>query len=401
MKILMFSDSYGGITTTFIRNIVKALIELDNEVLYVCSDLISSNYNNHPNFSTIRIPKELSTLQKILFKIRKDEYSRFYLKKRILHKKYNEILVNYKPDIIYCHFFNEALYLLENISIEGLNIFCHIHGYDASKLLVNNSYKYFINKYNKKREINFLFVANALKFNLEKSINKKIQRAHLLHCGIDTSFFQRKAPNKILKIYEFKVIHFIQISSLTEKKGHHYSLQAFAIFKKHRPDIKFKFIICGDGPLSSLLVQVVKDLKLEEDVLFVGNVTPIQAREYLLKSHVFIHHSITSKSGDQEGIPTSIMEAMSVGLPVISTKHSGITELITDNVYGLLNQEKEVSQIVSSIEKILQYPSYIPSSVNRIEKFFSLKNYSIEFQKITRKLTLINNIESFNFNSSI
>ena len=83
----------------------------------------------------------------------------------------------------------------------------------------------------------------------------------------------------------------------------------------------------------------------------------------------FIHHSIVDSRGDMEGIPNALMEAMAMELPVISSIHSGIPELVEDGVNGYLVKEKDVTNYAKRFEDILNF-GYL--SINRekvIEKF--------------------------------
>jgi colanic acid/amylovoran biosynthesis glycosyltransferase len=66
--------------------------------------------------------------------------------------------------------------------------------------------------------------------------------------------------------------------------------------------------------------------------------------EILESSHIFMLPSVTAANGDQEGLPVALMEAMAMGLPVLSTLHSGIPELVEDGLSGLLVPEKDVKR---------------------------------------------------------
>ncbi len=66
--------------------------------------------------------------------------------------------------------------------------------------------------------------------------------------------------------------------------------------------------------------------------------------------------SVTAADGDQEGIPVTLMEAMAAGLPVVSTYHSGIPELVTDNETGLLVPERDAAALADAIERLMIEP---------------------------------------------
>jgi colanic acid/amylovoran biosynthesis glycosyltransferase len=386
MKVLMYSETFGGATTTFVRNSVNAILESGHELLYLCSNLIPGSDIKHQNISFKVIPRELHFTQKLLFKILKHEYSILFLRNARLSKIYKKIIFEFQPDVIHCHFFNEALWLLENIDLKKQKVICQFHGYDASKLLGIGSYVAFIKKYNKYEQILFCFVSHSLKHNIEKAIHGRVYHSEILRCGIDTSLFYKEVKGQIPKIIESQQVKFLQISSLTEKKGHVFTLKALSIFKINYPFLKFTYTICGDGPLLNEIKLLILDLNLNENVILVGKVTPAEAKRYLLESNVFLHHSITSKDGDQEGIPNAIMEAMSMGIPVVSTIHSGIPELVTDDLNGLLVSEKDISAYVASLYKILDFNSYISESVMKIKYEFSFLKHKVNLNLIYKNI---------------
>ena len=387
MNVIMYSETYGGPTTTFIRNTINALLDSNYKVLYICSELIQGNKIDHQNFELVVIRKKTTLMQRIIYKLYGHEYSKFYLKNNYLSKEYNSLIEQFKPDIIHCQFFNEALWLLENIEISTQKIICQFHGYDASKLLRIKQYLHFLVKYSQFENLIFFFVSNSLKKNIEININKQVRNGRILNCGIDTNFFNRSIGTKYNRIKSFDTINFLQISSLTEKKGHEYTLKALAIFKKKFPKKKIKYTICGDGPLRQTIMHQINQLFLTEEVELIGKITPLQAKEYLLKSEVFLHHSVTSGEGDQEGIPTAIMEAMAMGIPIISTYHSGLPELVSNNKNGILVEERNIDEYVTALEKILEFNSFIPESVEKIKKSFSLVRHKSDLNNFYEQFT--------------
>ncbi|MEI6705035.1 MAG: glycosyltransferase family 4 protein, partial [Deltaproteobacteria bacterium] len=77
------------------------------------------------------------------------------------------------------------------------------------------------------------------------------------------------------------------------------------------------------------------------NIEFIGSVGYQRYLELLQKSDVFVHPSNVAENGDMEGLPTAICEAMACGLPVLSTRHSGIPEIIDDGENGLLVDERD------------------------------------------------------------
>jgi glycosyltransferase involved in cell wall biosynthesis len=177
----------------------------------------------------------------------------------------------------------------------------------------------------------------------------KLERYHVLYYGTDISRFNRtqKPDNQDYT--------FLQISSFAEKKGHIYTIHAFAKFLKDNPMINAKLQFAGIGEYFEAMKALVTDLKLDRKVEFLGAVNQDRAKQLLEQANCFLHHSITAENGDMEGIPNAIMEAMAMQLPIISTKHSGIPELIEDGVNGFLVAEKDVNDYALNMKKILSW----------------------------------------------
>jgi colanic acid/amylovoran biosynthesis glycosyltransferase len=115
-------------------------------------------------------------------------------------------------------------------------------------------------------------------------------------------------------------------------------------------DVQYRII--GEGPLLVSLQQLATELHLGDRVSFLGTRTSDEVAGELARAHVFVAPSVTSKDGDMEGIPTVLMEAMATGLPVVSTLHSGIAELVDDGVSGKLVAERDVDGLAMAIQEL-------------------------------------------------
>ncbi|MFW5891561.1 MAG: glycosyltransferase, partial [bacterium] len=138
---------------------------------------------------------------------------------------------------------------------------------------------------------------------------------------------------------------------LVEKKGVQYAVKAIAELVKEFPEIEYK--IAGDGLLSSDIKNLIKELQVEEHIKMLGWKQQDEIEALLDESDLFLSPSVTSKEGDQEGIPVAIMEAMAKGLIVISTYHSGIPELVQDGKTGLLAPERDVETLIQKIRYLI------------------------------------------------
>ena len=114
----------------------------------------------------------------------------------------------------------------------------------------------------------------------------------------------------------------------------------------------------------------------------------LEVMEELRKSSLFVLPSVTAKNGDMEGIPVSIMEAMTVGLPAISTRHGGIPELVKDGIEGYLVDEKDVSMLKEKIEKVMNANNDEICKYAR-KKIFEEFNLQKQIEKLERVYSIL------------
>lgn len=141
---------------------------------------------------------------------------------------------------------------------------------------------------------------------------------------------------------------------MVEKKGHLVSVEALSQLKHRRPDIAFTCDFIGGGPLESRIEARVCELGLTDNIRFLGSMQHEDALAAVAASDLFLLPSVTAQDGDMEGIPVALMEAMVRDVPVVSTRHSGIPELVEHGVTGLLTEEHDVAGLSHAIERIAQ-----------------------------------------------
>jgi colanic acid/amylovoran biosynthesis glycosyltransferase len=120
--------------------------------------------------------------------------------------------------------------------------------------------------------------------------------------------------------------------------------------------VDFRVSLVGDGPLRGELEESCERLGLSGRVSFLGARTQDEVMALLARAHLFAAPSVTGRDGDEEGIPTTLMEAMAVGLPVVATRHAGIPELVEDGVSGLLVGERDVDALAGALRTVLADP---------------------------------------------
>lgn len=175
-------------------------------------------------------------------------------------------------------------------------------------------------------------------------------KIRVLHSSINLQNF----PYKGSSMPESGKIEILSVARLVPKKGLDDALKAIAEVKKAYPNINYTII--GHGKYKETLVELAKSLEIEDVVTFAGLKSAAEVEQALSSSHLFLLPSKTTESMSEEGIPNALKEAMSVGLPVVSTIHAGIPELIKDGISGYLVPEGEPLMIAEKILHLINHP---------------------------------------------
>ncbi|MEO0804179.1 MAG: glycosyltransferase [Cyanobacteria bacterium J06642_2] len=145
---------------------------------------------------------------------------------------------------------------------------------------------------------------------------------------------------------------------LVEKKGIEYAIRAIARQAKRFPGLTYYII--GDGVLRQPLEALVNELKAASFIHFLGWKNESEIIEILDASHLFIAPSVTALDGNQDAPTNVLKEAMVMGLPVLSTDHGGIPELVQDDVSGFLVPERDVEALSTKLGDLLAHPERWP-----------------------------------------
>jgi glycosyltransferase involved in cell wall biosynthesis len=198
-------------------------------------------------------------------------------------------------------------------------------------------------------------------------------RVKVIYNGISVSQLQQKASEPVehewFRSKEIPVI--VSAGRLVKEKGHETLIRAFALIRKNR---LARLAILGEGPELNQLRDLTERLGIQEDVLFLGFKTNPYA--YMARSSVFVLSSTV------EGLPNVIVEAMTVGTPVVSTDcKSGPREILDDGKYGMLVPVGDAEGLAIAIEKQLDEPTDKKLLLERAQDF-SLKKVIDQFLEV-------------------
>lgn len=144
--------------------------------------------------------------------------------------------------------------------------------------------------------------------------------------------------------------HYLAISRFVEKKGPQLTLLAFYEVIQQEPAARL--IMVGDGPLLGACKWLVKSLAMEHAVEFRGFLDHPASMDCYAESFCFVQHSVTATNGDSEGTPVAILEAGAAGLPVISTRHAGIPDVVVEEETGILVNEGDVEAMAAAMLRL-------------------------------------------------
>jgi colanic acid/amylovoran biosynthesis glycosyltransferase len=182
----------------------------------------------------------------------------------------------------------------------------------------------------------------------------------------------------------------VQACRLIPKKGLATTLRAFAEFVREYPQATLT--IAGDGPQLAELQSLVGSLGIAARVGFPGFLPQPELRALYTHAHFFMHPSETGPDGDQEGVPNSMLEAMASGLPVLATKHGGISEAVEYGASGWLVPERDHAALAEGLLALARDPSRYArmstAAAARVSAIFDLTRQARVLEDCYREATM-------------
>lgn len=219
------------------------------------------------------------------------------------------------------------------------------HGYDISRLIRD---RIWVERYRAVASLGMhaLCISHAGRQKLIE-IGWPASQIDVIHLGVDTTRFAFVPPSERRPAAGPRRI--LIVARLVPKKGVDVALAAMRRLRDRGCDVELRIV--GDGPERTRLEGLIRAWQLT-NVSLLGALEHALTQQEFTRAHLYIQPSITAESGDQEGIPVSLMEAMAVGVPVVSTRHSGIPELVIDGQTGLLTDEHDAESLAAAIERL-------------------------------------------------
>ena len=371
MKIALLVNEFPSSSETFIQSQMTGLLDRGHDVtIYtgsvsrdLCTHEDLSKYNllgrticpAIPQQKFIRVLKGVRHILRVALKnplpmIRALNVFRYRVNAASLTLLYQVMpfLEHGSYDLIHCQFGTLGLQGLRIKQVLGgqPKLVTSFRGFDAT-----------MNVHNRPEMYKELFAEGELFLPVSHSLKKRIvdqgcpeEKIVVLPSGIDcdklTYARRTVAPGEQVRV--------MTIGRLVEKKGIAYAIEAMArVIESGRPAT---YDIVGEGVLRGQLERVIEERGMQTHIRLLGRRTHDETIRLLQSAHMLMAPSITAADGDQEGIPNVLKEAMALGLPVISTRHSGIPELVEDGVSGYLVNERDVDALALRLSYLIDHP---------------------------------------------
>lgn len=365
MKVAYITRSFGKPSESFVRDLVLGLArDYDVKVFAnTCHQDDSSravDLVKETNF--LDCPRGFLMMAGIISRITAIDRSRldYAFRRKWLETKLLRQVKAFDPEVVFIDYGITAALTLRMVSDLNLPYVVHFHGFDVTSALSVDWYRDVLPRVvSEARAV--VVPSQHLRRLLAVEIGTR-REITCVPCGPDldlvTVIKDEVSPQP------FRVC---ALGRLTAKKNPLALIEAFKIVVEAVPEARLDWI--GDGELRGKVEQRISEYNLHGRITMHGALPHRDALEILAGASVFVQHSVTSLSGDQEGLPVAILEAIAMGVPVVSTIHSGIPEAVEAGVDGFLVPEHNYELMAERIVGLLTKEAILTQEAGRNNRF--------------------------------
>jgi colanic acid/amylovoran biosynthesis glycosyltransferase len=227
----------------------------------------------------------------------------------------------------------------------GIKFFGHAHGYDVSERLREAKWR---DEYLQYNSADGVITMSQVSRERLLSLGLDASKVHVIPYGVDV------AAEPIVRDTGH-IVRCIAVGRMVAKKAPILTLDAFRRASEVCPELRLDYV--GTGELLPAVQHFVRAFNLGEKVILHRGQSNEVVRKLLKAAEIFVQHSMTdTESGDEEGCPVAILEAMSHSLPVVSTSHAGIPEAVLNGITGYLVDEGNSVAMAERIVALVQNP---------------------------------------------
>lgn len=307
----------------------------------------------------------------------------YLIQKRIFKKKNINVrtralysyLKKYKIDAVFAEYGMVGASVTEACKMAAVPLVIHFHGADVYH---HDTVAAYAGLYQEAFKYASAFIAVSVDMAATlKEMGAPADKVFTASCGVDTSAFPLLDISASAK-------DFLSVGRFVEKKSPQSLVKAFKIVLEKEPDARLWMV--GSGPLFEETQALIAELGLKEQITLTGVLKPEEIRELMKRMRAFVQHSVTAANGDKEGTPVTVLEASSSGLPVVSTRHSGIKEAVIDGQTGFLVDEYDITGMA---ERMITLANSAELAVQMGE---AARNHMIANYDINLRIALLDSI---------
>jgi glycosyltransferase involved in cell wall biosynthesis len=244
----------------------------------------------------------------------------------------------YGVEVMLCEYLHAALMWLDFAQRHGIRLYAHAHGHDLSRRYRDPGFREQCKRFHNADGI--------------ITVNR-VQRDRLLDMGLPAEIIHSvpygvEVPDQPVYRKVGNRVKCLAAGRMVGKKAPLLLLESFREVIRAKDNVDLEVI--GDGTLLPAAKQFAREHGLESRVKFTGMQPHAAVLKAIRNADIFVRHSIVCpETGDEEGLPVAILEAMAHSLPVVSTYHAGIPEAVIDGMTGWLVREGNTSGMAERI----------------------------------------------------
>ena len=258
-----------------------------------------------------------------------------------------QFLRQYHVQVVLSEYLDISLKWLDVARELGIRFYAHAHGYDISRSLRDSEMR---REYLRFKSADGIITVSEISRQRLVDLGLDGSRIHVIPCGIDIS----DSPVRH-DLRKTDTVRCLAVGRMVAKKAPLLLLEAFRRALIAYPALQLDYI--GEGELFEAANGFVQEHNLADNIFLHGGQPNTVVQAMMSKADIFLQHSRTDPdTGDEEGLPVAILEAMGHGLPVVSTRHAGIPEAVVEGETGLLVDDGNAGGMAECLVQLASDP---------------------------------------------
>jgi glycosyltransferase involved in cell wall biosynthesis len=351
-KLAVIAPQIGALSETFIRRHMEKLSPQKTVVIASTKD---KPYAGHwdidsPQLILNQLNRNQNLFQRVSRKLA-DQFAQQTNRKRVAAKKF---IQKHQVGAIMGEYLDLSLAWLPLAQSLGIPFYAHAHGYDVSVRLQD---QYWQQRYQELNQATGIITMNQISRQRLIDLGIPAEKIHVIPYGINV-------PSQPCPRQPKDMVKCVTVGRMVGKKAPILTLDAFRRACEYYPNLHLDYI--GTGPLLPAARQYISAFNLSDKVTLHQGQPNTVVHQLMQEADIFLQHSMTDfDSGDEEGLPVAILEAMADALPIVSTKHAGIPEAVEEGRTGFLVEEGDSTEMAQRIISLAKDPE------NRIQFGYS------------------------------